>query len=89
MLSKPCLFLKGFTKKYDIAFSYHNIGRLYAEQKNYPEALRYYTQSLKLAEETGDQEMVWLTHYSLGNAYRDQADCVPRRYIIIASRFVY
>ncbi len=61
-------------QEYDLAFSYHNIGRLYAQQKNYQKAIRYYKQSLTLSQEISDQEVAWLTYYNLGNTYRDQSD---------------
>ena len=52
----------------------NNIGLIYSDQGDYPKALDYYTRSLKIDEQLGNQQGIAVTLGNIGLIYSDQGD---------------
>ena len=60
--------------KKGMANSYSNIGNIYKDLGDYPKALDYYSQSLKVAEELGDKKAIAKNLGNSGIVYHSQSD---------------
>ena len=60
--------------KQGIAASHNNIGLIYYEQGNYPEALKEYFASLKLREEIAYKQGIAMSHNNIGIIYKEQGN---------------
>ena len=60
--------------KKGIADSYSNIGNVYYQQVNYPEALNHHFTALKLREEIGDKQLIATSYNSIGVDYHYQGN---------------
>jgi class 3 adenylate cyclase len=60
--------------KVGIAINFENIGNVYDDQSNYPEALQYYFKSLKINEELGDKRGIASNLDNIGILYRNQSN---------------
>ncbi len=57
-----------------IAASYNNIGNIYKNQGNYPDALKNYFASLKIREELGNKKGIAASYNNIGNIYTNQGN---------------
>ena len=64
---------QGGAKK-GIAASYNNIGVIYKEQGNYPDALKNHFASLKIREAIGDKKGIASSYNNIGNIYYSQGN---------------
>ena len=67
-IAKKINFKKG------IGRVYYNIGNIYADQDNYPEALKNDFAALKIKEEIGDKKGVASCYNNIGIIYKDQCN---------------
>ena len=67
-LARKLIFKKG------IANAHHNIGNIYDDKDNYPDALKNYFASLKIREEIGDKKGISASYGSIGIVYKEQGD---------------
>ncbi|OFY82188.1 MAG: hypothetical protein A3F72_08220 [Bacteroidetes bacterium RIFCSPLOWO2_12_FULL_35_15] len=58
--------------KNSVAKSFNNIGMVYDAQRNFPKALEYYEQALKIQEELGDRNGVASDLNNIGNVYHSE-----------------
>ena len=63
---------QGFKK--GIATANIDIGNIYLNQGNYPEALKNYLASLKISEEIGDKQRISICYNNIGNIYMHQGN---------------
>lgn len=57
-----------------LADSYNNVGLVYENLGNYPEALKNYFSSLKIYEAIGNQKSIAFSYNNIGNVYIDQGN---------------
>ena len=62
----------GFKK--GIATAYNNIGGVYWQQGNYPDALKYFFNALKIFEELGNKKGIANVYTFIGNIYEQQGN---------------
>ncbi len=60
--------------KQGMARTYNNIGIIYHNQSDYPQALAYYFKDLKIAEELGNKKSIAYSYNNIGLIYMKQSD---------------